>query len=286
VELFEELAKRARATDVFVLHAVTPGRLVNLGGFGRGAGWAGNIEIDPSFEPWIAHALATESGARAGSVPMRLFGPFWAAEEAWVRAGDHLVVFAGAGVSEADPAVLNELARDAVAFASDVPAAKRLADELELAQAALEVAKLRPRSLAEAATALATTIARALSCEFGVVLLMTPEPQVFMAAEGWRPAASEEELIAALLPLLPAASAGLFVEQDLSQSVLAYRPLGIEDGLVSRCVIPLGRDGCHGIAVAAHSTSAPRGFTTLCQRVMSVAAETALPMLQELLPRV
>jgi hypothetical protein len=84
----------------------------------------------------------------------------------------------------------------------------------------------------------------------------------------------------ALLPLRQAAREGLLVEQDISVSAYPFRPLAFEDGLVARLVVPLGERGRLGLLVVAHATGAPRGFTSLCQRVILRIAEVAAPLIE------
>jgi hypothetical protein len=273
-----ELARRAGARDLFVLHRVAPDRFVNLDGFGRGRGWAGNLSVDPAAEPWLTRVLDLGLFRARYGFACRIFGPYWAAEAAGVAAGEHLVVFGGGEVASVEDDTLVDLAREAADAVGQVPVAKRLADELEVAQAALAVATLRG-SVEEAASGLATRAAEALSCEFGAVLLHEPL-RLFVADRGWRPAASDEEIMGALLPLRQAARDGLLVEQDIGASSLPYRPLAFEDGLVARLVVPLGERGRLGLLVVAHATGAPRGFTTLCQRVILRIAEVAAPLLE------
>lgn len=276
----QQLADRARATDVFVLHRVGDGRYVNVDGAGRGSGWAGNIDVDPSSEPWLARVLVEGTLRTRYGMPHRVFGPYWSAETSGAAVGDHIVVFGGDGVSTMDDKELLAAARSAVAMIDEVPVAKRLADDLEVTQAALEVAKMRHGDLAEAARAVASAAARATSCEFGAVLLYGPPMRVFVADEGWRPSATDEEIITALLPIASAVTGGLFVEQDTASSAFPYRPLSFQDGLVARCVVPLGEE--LGLLVVAHSADAPRGFTMLCQRVMATVADAAAPVLADL----
>jgi hypothetical protein len=269
------LAETVGADDLFVLHRVDANRLVNLDGAGRGAGWAGNIDVDPASEPWVARAFDEGIVRIKSGVPSRIFGPYWASEAAVVAHGDDLVLFGGEGTTAPDDQVLTEVAWEAASLAGEVPVAKHLADELEVAQAALAIATLRPASVEEAAGAVATSAARALSCEFGAVLLKGPPIQLFLAAEGWRPVADEEEIIAALLPLDQAIQNELLVEQDLSCSAFPYPPLAFDDGLIARLAVPLGPGGSIGLLVIAHAAGAPRGFTELCQRVAVTMAQTA-----------
>jgi hypothetical protein len=278
-ERFAELARRAEARDLFVLHRLAPDRFVNLDGFGRGRGWAGNLSVDPAAEPWLTRVLDLGLFRARYGFACRIFGPYWATEAAGVAVGEHLVVMGGGEVASAEDDTLEEVAKQAAEAVGQVPVAKRLADELEVTQAALAVATLPGESVEEAAAGLAARAAEALSCEFGAVLLHDPL-RLFVADRGWRPAASDEEVMGALLPLRQAARDGLLVEQDTGASSLPYRPLAFEDGLVARLVVPLGERGRIGMLVVAHATGAPRGFTSLCQRVIKRIAEVAAPLLE------
>ena len=279
----QNVATQVGATDVFVLYRVTDRRLVNVDGHGRGAGWAGNIDLDPTAEGWLAEVEETGLARVSHGMPRRIFGPYWATEAVGVVTGDYLVVFGGPGTAEVSEDLVRAAASLAASSVDEVPVAKRLADDLEVTQAALTIARMRPRSVDEAARAIATTAARATSCEFGAVLLYGPPMTIHLAEEGWRPSASPEEVATALLPLAQALRDGLYVEQDTSESAFPYRPLTFEDGLVARCAVRLGEDGDLGVLVVAHSFESPRGFTMLCQRVMRTIGETAQATLSALL---
>jgi hypothetical protein len=278
-----DLAEAVGADDLFVLHRVDKNRLVNLDGAGRGAGWAGNIDVDPAAEPWVARAFDEGIVRIKSGIPSRIFGPYWASEAVAVAEGDDLVLFGGEGTTVPEDTVLADVARRAASRVGDVPVAKHLADELEVSQAALAIATLRPASVEEAAVAIATSASRALSCEFGVVLLKGPPIRLFLAEEGWRPVADNEEIIAALLPLGQAVQSEPLVEQDLSCSAFPYPPLAFDDGLIARLAISLGPGGSLGLLVIAHAAGAPRGFTALCQRVAATIARTAEAVLEEAL---
>lgn len=279
----QDVAARVGASDLFVLYRVADRRLVNVDGHGRGAGWAGNIDLDPAAEGWLEEVEKRGLARVSYGMPRRVFGPYWATESVGVATDDCLVVFGGPGTAEAPEDVVREAAALAASSVGEVPVAKRLADDLEVTQAALEIARMRPRSVDDAARAIATTAARATSCEFGAVLLFGPPMTLHLADEGWRPSASEEEIAAALLPLAQALSDGLFVEQDTSETAFPYRPLTFEDGLVARCAVRLGEEGDMGVLVVAHSLETPRGFTMLCQRVMRTIGDTAQATLSALL---
>lgn len=278
-----DIAASVGATDLFVLYRVADRRLVNLDGHGRGAGWAGNIDLDPTAERWLTEVVEGGLARVSHGMPRRIFGPYWATEAVGVVTGEYLIVFGGPGIAEIPDELVRDAATRAVSAADAIPVAKRLADDLEVTQAALTIARMRPGSVDEAARAIASTAARATSCEFGAVLLFGPPISLHLAEEGWRPSASEEEIAAALLPLAQALSDGLYVEQDTSESPFPYRPLTFEDGLVARCAVRLGEAGDLGVLVVAHSFESPRGFTMLCQRVMRTIGETAQATLSALI---
>ncbi len=263
------------ASDIFVLRALDDGRLFNLDGHGRGAGWAGNISVATDEEPLVHRGVADGFVTRRSGVPFRVFGPYWTTSVAVVAVPGGVVVFGGGSELETQEHILRPIADELSQSVSGVPTAKREADEAELKQAAALLKNIDAATIQDAANEIAAIVARALSCEFGAVLLEGDPVRLFLADEGWRPAASDDEIIAALLPLRDAAKHGMVVEQDLAQSAFPYRPLSREDGLVARCVVPIGVDGSLGILVIAHSGSAARGFTQLCQRVASTMGDAA-----------
>lgn len=274
------LAEELGITDLFLFEPVAAGRLVNVDGHGRGRGWAGNIEVEPEAEPWLAEALERGMARISFGFPTRAFGPYWASEACAVWTGKHLVVFGGEGTAAIDDDRLRAAARGVSSVAAEIPVAKRLADDLEVAQASLAVATLAGGSLQSVAKGLAESAAEALGCEFGAVFLYGPPQRVLLADRGWRPAATEDEVASALTPIARAAAAGLQVEQDLDRSPFGYRPLSFADGLVSRCSLGLGPGGSLGMITVAHAGDRPRGFTSLCQRIMVSIADKADPVLE------
>lgn len=272
----ESLAAEVGARDLFVFHVLSDQRMVNLDGWGRGSGWAGNICLDPETEPFLATALADGRASIGPGSPTRIFGPYWAEEAVAVRLDGHLVALGGEGVTSLPAGRLARAADRAVDQVGEVAAKKQLADKLEVAQAELSVATIDAGSLEEASRLLASAAAKALSCEFGAVLLFGDSATVGVADEGWRPTATSDEIITALAPLIPAAGEGLVVEQDLRLSPYAVPPLSFTDGLVSRCTVPLSVAGGSGLLTVGHSGAAPRGFTDLCRDVISAMASAAV----------
>lgn len=279
----ETLAAEIGAMDIFVFHVLSESRMVNLDGWGRGSGWAGNVCLDPETEEFLAQALASGIARLGPGSPTRVFGPYWAEEAVAFRSNGHVVALGGDGVSRLADEAVEETARKVVESVKDVRASQRLAANLEIAQAELSVATIRSDSLAGALDQLAHAAARALSCEFGAILLLGDPPVLAMADEGWRPAASSEEVVTALIPLTTAASNGLYLEQDLRESPYAVPPVSFDEGLVSRCTVPFDVEGRRGLIIVGHSGSAPRGFTDLCQTVaVTMAASTSLPLSRHL----
>ena len=80
-----ELARAIGADDLFVLHRVDKNRLVNLDGAGRGAGWAGNIDVDPAAEPWVSRAFDEGIVRIKSGVPSRICETLRANIEATLR---------------------------------------------------------------------------------------------------------------------------------------------------------------------------------------------------------
>ena len=278
------LAESLGASDLFLFQVVAPGRLVNIDGYGRGAGWAGNVEVQQETEPWLSQAMQEGEARLARGFATRAFGPYWAREAAAVWTGEHLVVFGGEGMGDVDGDRLIAAARRAATVADETPVTKRLADDLEVAQAALAVATAPRSSVRDAAEAIAARTAEALGCEFGALFLFGPPPRVHMVDRGWRPAATEDEVATALAPVAYSAAGALQVEQDLADSPYSYPPLSFSEGLVSRCSVGIGRGGSLGVLSVAHAGDRPRGFTSLCQRIMVASGEAAESVLGALLP--
>lgn len=270
----QRLASDVGAVDIFVFHVLSDRRMVNLDGWGRGSGWAGNVCLDPETEQFLADALGNGIARLRPGSPTRVFGPYWTEEAIAFRSDGHVVALGGLGVSRLTDAEVEETARRAIRSVSDVRASQKLAAKLEIAQAELSVATIQADGLETALGRLARAAARALSCEFGAVMLLGDPTVVALADEGWRPTATSDEVVTALVPLTAAAEGGLLLEQDLRYSPYAVSPISFDEGLVSRCTAPFDVKGRRGFIIVGHSGSAPRGFTDLCQRVATTMADS------------
>lgn len=91
-----EIAEAAGADDLFVFRRVGGRRYAHIGGAGRGAGWAGIVEISADEEPLVGAALSGDSVVcRSQSEPRHVFGPYYAHSVAVVRLSDDVLVVFG-----------------------------------------------------------------------------------------------------------------------------------------------------------------------------------------------
>jgi len=246
------------------------------GGIGRGEGWAGIVEVDLADEPLLRLVAGGGRVVRVSEpLAVRVIGPYWSAQAALVRVGNHVVVIGSDKPIRPSTAELMTRATEAVAGVGEVPSSKLLADELELAEAVRQLTDHTPHSLAEAAVHIAATAADALSCEIGVVLLKHGGgTEAHGAGAAWPTMSGDEVLKEALHELADRATRGPIVEQDLS----AVGRSGLR--IVSCYALGIGRAETLGALIVGHTDARPRGFTQLCQRVGRALADAAEPALR------
>ncbi len=161
------------ATDLFVLRRVTGDRFVHFGGCGRGAGWAGLIEVAADEEVSLAQALSSRRPLRLAHGGKELvFGPYYARAAAFVPVTNDVVVVFGCdgddlnGATDERLASAAELAAEAV---ESVTPAKRLADELEELEAVRATLTVDASDPPAAMHSVGEVAARSLSCEVAAV---------------------------------------------------------------------------------------------------------------------
>jgi diguanylate cyclase (GGDEF)-like protein len=269
-----EVAAAAGATDLFVLRRVADGRFAHVGGVGRGAGWAGIVEIDAD-EIAPLDAAVTRS---VSDVPEHVFGPYWARWTARVHLSlDLVVVFGGNDFpTDAPDAELVTLARYACDGLAEVTAAKRLADELEVLNAVQDLLREPPETTRDTLDRLAQNATRALSCELGMAYLVEPELAAICdlrpGSELDEPAALAAGAVLARRESFPACRQQASVD-DLPT------PFSAADGVHSYYLLELVAPA-RGVLVLAHTNAAPpRGFTSLCQTLGMKLVEAAQPLL-------
>lgn len=272
------LAAAVGARDLLVLRQVAPGRFLQIGGAGRGVGWAGCIELNLDEEPALQSAL--EHGATVrweSALARRVLGPYHARHAALVPVDHDVAVLLGSDGSLADDRSLGETARAAVGLVSAVSPAKRLADELELLTAVRSVMQCSPSDVRQTLTHVASAAAEALGCEVAVGWL--PEQDELVVVErGWSMEASADDLRAALRSLHDSVQELPLLRQDSDAEPLPS-PLDPEHGVRSHYVLPLGSPSA-GLLVLLHTVATPRGFTGLCQTIGEKVAEAGAVVVQ------
>lgn len=270
------------AADVLVLERAGRGlRLV--GGVGRGASWAGSVEVQSTGEALLRKARPGKPPVRVeANAPVRIVGPYWSAHAALVPVGDeHVVVAGGEEPIRGSDAELLRHAAEAVAATGGVSSAKLLADELEVVDAVRQLMHYRPEKVRSTAHHIAEVAAGALSCEFAAVMLRTPDGLVVEQAGATRRQGADPELQAEMQRIARRLRDEPLVEQDLSDDGPAGRPTD----LVSRYALRIGSGKDRAMLVVGHGAVRPRGFTTLCLRVGRAIADAAEVLLSQAVGR-
>ncbi|GAB3593196.1 hypothetical protein GCM10027446_15090 [Angustibacter peucedani] len=275
------------ARDVLVFRRVGA-RWTHLGGLGRGASWAGCIELHDQSDARLGTALTRGRPVRRhGQRPHHVIGPYWAATSAVVRVDDtHAVVL---GAPDPTPALLraddDELVAIAARAAAEVTAvspAKHLADELEVLTALRELTTGAPATVDALLLHLAENAAAALSADLVAVWLDDEHHAV--VEPGWRPRGGAHRAVVAarqLAPTLGADASGpdWVVVQDAASQPLP-EPVGADDEVASWLAVPLDVDGERGCLLLVHAAHAARGFTALCQSLGVQLAQTGARLLE------
>jgi hypothetical protein len=255
------------ATDLFVLRRVRDDRFVHFGGSGRGAGWAGLIEIAGRESDAFDRSLADRLPVRVAHDRKELvFGPYYARGAAFVPVTNDVVVVFGAEndlLDSASDEALQSAGTMAADAVSHVTPAKVLADELEELEAVRATLAVPTEDVAATMRALALVAAEALSCEVGAVYLNDGD-KLEVVDRGWQLAARHDGVAGALKAVLEEGRFPYCV-QDASV-VPPPPPLDGEPGLRSYYLLEL-HGPARGVLFLAHTDAAPRGFTLLCRRL-------------------
>jgi hypothetical protein len=263
------------ACDLFVLRRVRGDQFVHFGGSGRGAGWAGLIEVTTGESEALGQSLATRTPVRLAHGGKQLvFGPYYAQAAAFVPVTNDVVVVFGCENNELDTAADDAL-QSAATIAADaveqVTPAKQLADELEELEAIRAALKVPTEDVHEAMRELGRVAAEMLSCELAAVYL-AEGGRVETVDRGWQLRAKPEAVAAALKGVLDEGRFPYCV-QDASVVPLPA-PLDEEEGIRSYYLLELS-GLARGVMFVAHTDAAPRGFTLLCRRLGLRLADVA-----------
>jgi hypothetical protein len=273
------------ACDLFVLRRVSGNRFVHFGGSGRGAGWAGLIEVTSDEEASLGEALATRAPVRLAHGGKELvFGPYYARAAAFVPVTNDVVVVFGAEDSELEGTTddaLSSAATMAADAVESVTPVKRLADELEELEAVRAAVAVQETNVESVMRYLGLVAAESLSCELAAVYLAEGE-RLEMVDCGWTLRSRPEQVAAALKGVLEEGRFPYCV-QDASIVPLPS-PLDEERGIRSYYLLEL-QGLARGVVLLAHTDAGPRGFTLLCRRLGLRLADVASAQLGAALTR-
>jgi hypothetical protein len=265
------------ASDLFVLRRVSGNRFVHFGGSGRGAGWAGLVEVTSDDETSLRETLESRRPLRLEHGGKELvFGPYYALAAAFVPVSNDVVVVFGTNESGLIKEPTDEALQSAALLAADavgsVTPAKQLADQLEeldAVRAVLAIEHSARGDVEQFAQSLAMVAAHALSCELAAVYIENGD-RVVIGSDGWQLQSTPDEVRGALKDVL---SEGRFpyCVQDAA-IVRLPSPLDRESGIRSYYLLELTGIG-RGVLFVAHTDAAPRGFTLLCRRLGQRLAE-------------
>ena len=274
-----EIADAAGADDLFVFRRIADGRFAHVGGIGRGAGWAGIVEVGVDDEPLVEQALASGGVVRRSSPePWHVLGPYYAHSVVTVSVTpDVFVVFGSerddmADVPDDDFAGLARFAAEALV---EVTPAKQLADEIEALNAVRDLLHAPAETFEEALQRLVGQATTSLSCDLG--LLYLPEQRQLAVCDNREEAPMDTEAATATLAAL--SERGSFPvciqraeEDDLpapfSSAMASSRTTCSRSAAPSRASLLLHTK--EGVA---------RGFTLLCQSLGVRLVEAAEPLL-------
>ena len=264
--------------DLLLFSRLTAQRLAHLGGTGRGAGWAGivEVELDRADEAWLALVSGEVRRVEATAGTRQIIGPYHAGRAVLVPVdGDVLVVIgsrdAGLDLALGD-AHYRDLAGAAVEAVTSVSPAKRLADELEVLHAVQALVAIdTSQPLPDVLAAIARAAGEALSCEVAAIVaagLPAVGVRVVTApASGREPGALA---VARVLDQLHGEATGARCVQEAASAPLP----GISAGVCSWMLVPLtGAEA--GALLLVHTERTPRGFTRLCQELGQRLGEAA-----------
>ncbi len=273
-----DLAARLGVRDALVFRRVSRTSWAHLGGFGRGRGWAGIVNVDAACDPALQQvpAGAGEVHRVLSSPSARLLGPYYCVGGALVRCSDDVLVVLGnqdaplaPDATDADLLALAQLVEPTVEEAGP---AKRLADELEVLTAVRTVISLPAIQADEALEHVLDVALDALSCEVGVI--RDARGRWARSATLTGPEVGSMQLKETLDRLQELCGTGSICFQDTSLATTELAPLAHEDGVRSLLAVaipaPVG-----GVLVVGHTAAAPRGFTALCVELGKHIAEAA-----------
>lgn len=283
-----EIAEAAGADDLFVFRRVGGRRFAHIGGVGRGAGWAGIVDVQADEEPLVELALAgTSVVRRSHTEPRQVLGPYFASSVAIVPVSDDVFVVFGyaaelpASLSDDELVELAQFAGDGVL---EVAPAKRLADELEALNAVQDLLHSTAETFGEALQHLVDQATLSLSCDLGVGWV--PEQGTVAISdrrEVVRLSLRADDVAVALAAIAERKRFPLCVQRAEADELPA--PFRSADGVLAYYLLELTRPLPAFLLLLHTKAAAPRGFTLLCRSLGVKLVDAAEPLLAAALLR-
>jgi diguanylate cyclase (GGDEF)-like protein len=265
----ESSSERIGLDDVLVFEHTDRGFAL-VGGSGRGAGWAGIVDLLPSDEALVGRAWRRGTAERQSCPrPTQVAGPYYARHAVAVPVGQsHVVVLGSQRAIALRDSELVKVAAAAVDGIHGISADKVLADELEVVQALRALMAYKPITVRDTARHIAAVAAHALSCEVAVIRVEL-DGQIHVEGLDIRSMSSLTGPDADGHLATIAERSGPVVEQ-----VVAPHPdvFGLE--VASHLTLPLTGEN-RGALALGHAIGNARGFTSLCQRIGRAIADAA-----------
>lgn len=242
-----------------------------IGGSGRGAGWAGIVDVGTGPDSLVGRAWQGGRLVRqVGDEPSQIVGPYYARNAIATPVGQrHVVVFGSYRTIDLRDADVVRLAASTVERTHGVPADKLLADELELVHVLRALMAYRPENVRDTLRHVATVAARALSCEVALIRVEHLEGPIVESIAFDAISRGEDSTVERWLAAASLADAPLLEQAAAPGSW----PFGVD--VASHLTLPLGNDPRIGALALGHLVARPRGFTALCQRIGRAVAEAA-----------
>jgi len=283
-----EITQAAGATDLFVFRRIAVGRFAHVGGVGRGAGWAGIVEVGVEEEPLVRSAFSTGSVVRRSQPePLHALGPYYGQSVALVAvSADVFVLFGGedesgglASVADEDLVALAQFASEALV---EVTPAKRLADELEALNAVRDLLHAPAETFGDALQRLADHATAALSCDLGLVYI-PDRRQLAICDRRSGMSLDESAVVDALETIAERETFPVCIQQAEIDDLPP--PLSSANGVRAYYLLEM-TSPLPGVLLLLHTTAGvARGFTLLCQSLGARLVEAAEPLLAAALLR-
>ena len=262
-------------------------RFAHVGGAGRGAGWAGIVEVGAEEEPLIEALTETDRVVRkAKATPWHVLGPYYARAVAVVRVtADVFVVFGGNGelISAVADQDLLDLARFASEQLVEVEPAKRLADELEALHAIQDLLHAPGETFEQAAQSLVDHAAASLSCDLALLWLSDQRRALICDRRDASTPLPTAEVATALSQLATREAFPVCIQEAASAELPT--PFGSTDGVLAYYLLEV-KEPLHGVLLLLHTRAdTARGFTLLCQSLGQKLVAAAEPLLAAALLR-